>query len=332
MKTILTLCLLIAVSTASIRACDTCGCEFCEPGALNGLSFAGFASAGQPQTAYFFASVAEQYTDYSTLKNVTPGASLNQFERSAITQFIIGYQVNDRLSVQINTPYIYRWYRNMNFAGTAMNSGQSDGLGDISAVVNYIVVRDEQTDWGYTWRVSGGVKLPTGNASGLDFESSSAAPSPMNSDFSAVGGHDIALGTGSVDGIIATGINLNWKRAFFSADIDYAIRGTGRADYRYSNELSWSGGPGYRLIENENYTLSLQLLATGEYKAADTIEGTVTDDTLVSMVSLGPKLLFNWNQHFTANLALEVPVMQKYDTGFQALTTFRVKGGLTFRF
>jgi len=329
MKTFLISTFLLVAGVASVRACDTCGCEYCEPGALKDLAFGYETSATQ---SYFFASLAEQYTDYGTLKNVPVGASLNQFERSAITQFILGYQINDSLSVQVNLPYIYRWYRNMNFTGTASNSGQSDGFGDISVVANYIVLRKEAADWGYTWRVSGGVKLPTGDATPLDLESPTAAPSPMNSPFSAIGGHDIALGSGSVDGIIATGVNVNWQKTFFSADIDYAIRGTGRADYRYSNELSWSGGPGYRVFENDDLTVSLQLLATGEYKAADTIQGTTTDDTMVNSVSLGPKVLVNWAKHLTANFALELPVSQRYDPGFQALPTYRLKAGLSFRF
>ncbi len=326
--------LFLFVSTASIRACDTCGCEFCEPGALNGLAFGGSTTGAQQ--SYFFTSIAEQYTDYSSIKNIQnapPGTSSDQFERSSITQFVFGYQFNDRFGVQLNVPYIYRWYRIMNNAGTAMDNGQSDGLGDISVVANYIVAREEQADWGYTWRVSGGVKLPTGDSSLLELESPTTTQvSPLNGDSSAVGGHDVALGTGSVDGIIATGVNVNWKQAFFTADVDYAIRSAGRADYRYSNELSWSAGPGFRVFQNADYALSLQLLATGEYKAADTVQGTGTDDTLVSSVGLGPKVQFNWVNHFTANLALDIPVMQHYDEGFQAIPTFRLKAAVSFRF
>jgi len=326
--------LFLIVSITSVHACDTCGCEFCEPGAINGLAFGG--SLASAQSSYFFSSIAEQYTDYGTLKNIQNapvGTSSDQFERSAITQFVVGYQVNERLGIQLNVPYIYRWYRIMNNAGTAMDSGQSDGLGDVSIVANYIVARDVQPDWGYSWRISSGIKLPTGDSTLLELENPNTTQvSPLNGASSAVGGHDVALGSGSVDGIVASGINANWQRAFFSADGDFAIRGTGRAGYRYSNEFSWSAGPGYRLIENADYTLSLQLLATGEYKGADTAQGQITNDTMVSSVGLGPKVLFNWNQHFTANLALEVPVMQHYDAGFQAVETYRVKAGVTFRF
>jgi len=322
---------LIILATISSRACDTCGCEICEPGVLNGLSLYGNGTG--LQSSYFFASLAEQYTDYGTLKNVPVGASLDQFERSAITQFIVGYQINDRLGVQVNVPYIYRWYRVMNNAGTAMDNGQSDGLGDVSVVANYVVLRDEQADWSYSWRVSGGVKLPTGDSGLLALETpGTTLVSPLNGPFSAIGGHDVALGSGSYDGILATGINLNWQRGFFTADADYAIRGTGSFGYRYANEFSWSAGPGYRLIENADYMLSLQLLAIGEYKGADTVQGTVTNDTAGKSVSLGPKVLFTWSQHFTANVALELPVATHYDSGFQAVPTFRLKAGLTFRF
>jgi len=335
MKNLLIAFILILATATSSRACDTCGCEICDPGVLNGVlnGIQGYSSGPGLQQSYFFASVAEQYTDYSHIINVPVGASLNQFERSAITQFILGYQINDRLGVQVNVPYIYRWYRVMNNAGTAMDSGQSDGLGDVSVVANYVVLRDQQGDWGYTWRVAGGLKLPTGDSGLLALEApGTSLVSPLNGAFSAIGGHDVALGSGSYDGILSTGVSVNRQRWFMTADADYAIRGTGSFGYRYANEFSGSAGPGYRLIDNANYALSLQMLVTGEYKGADTIQGTVTNDTAGKSVSLGPKVLFTWNQHFTAHLALELPVAEHYDPGFQALPTYRLKAGLTFRF
>ena len=61
---------------------------------------------------------------------------------------------------------------------------------------------------------------------------------------SGVHGHDLALGSGSFDGIVGTGIYTRWTRAFFNASMQYAIRTKGDFDYQYANDLTWFGGPG----------------------------------------------------------------------------------------
>jgi hypothetical protein len=323
-------CLFI-LSAASLWACDSCGCEFCEPSGLFSTAVFGANAAAPAAPSYFFTDLVEQYTDFGTLKNVPAGVSTDQWENSFITQFIFGYQINPDLNVQLNIPYVYRSYQIENLAGS-LSRGEVNGLGDIRLVANYIAFHKETADADFSWRVSGGVKLPTGDAHLLAQEDASAPPSDLNGPNSATGGHDLALGSGSTDGILATGITYNRQRFLFTADVDYTIRGTGYAGYRYSNELGWSGGPGYRVWQDANHALSLQFLASGEYKAADTVQGASTNDTFVSSVLLGPNVLFAWNKVLTAHLQLEIPVMLHYDTGFQAIPTFRLKAGVTFSF
>ncbi len=326
--------LLAAVNVS--RACDSCGCEYCDPGLLTlptiGASPYAISQMSAVKQSYFFLDLAEQYTDFGTLRNVPAGTSTDQYENSFQTQFIVGYQINQDLDIQLNVPYIYRNYRIEDDSGDLLN-GQVNGLGDIRLIVNYMALRKETTDWSANWRVSGGLKIPTGKAGLLDLESPSySGNSPLASGNTAVGGHDVALGSGSYDVVLGTGVDLNWHRAFFDADADYTIRGTGEAGYRYSNELGWSAGPGYRVWQDDTHSLSVQFRAAGEYKAADTVQGELTDDTFVSTVALGPNVMFTWSNVLAAHIQLEVPVVEEYDPGFQALPTFRIKAGITFRF
>ncbi len=328
--TTLTLVLALTAIPSLVRACDSCGCEFCSPDTLNLGVYPAGSNPTEYWTSHLFAELAEQYTDFGTLRNVPDGVLTDQYEYSSQTQFILGYQFNSTLNIQVSLPYIYRTYRIEDDAGQLVN-GQVNGIGDLRIVVNYIPVHAEAADWDYSWRVSGGVKLPTGDASLLDLESPNyAGNSPLASDNSSVGGHDVALGSGSYDGILGTGVDARYERAFFNADVDYSIRGTGRAGYRYSNEIGWSAGPGLYLWRDATHSLGLQFRASGEYKAADTVQGQLTDDTFVSTVELGPNLIFKWSDVLSAHLQVEVPIIQRYDPGFQALPTFRMKAGVEF--
>ncbi len=113
--------------------------------------------------------------------------------------------------------------------------------------------------------------------------------------------------------------------------MDYVIRGTGRDDYRYANEFSYSGGPGYRVMQNTDYSLSLQLLASGEYKRNDTVQNTVTDDTGMTSLMLGPKVVFATSKGINANVGVDLPIIQN-NTGAQMVPTYRIKAGFTYRF
>ena len=331
MKKLLLLAIGLIFSSSSVWACDSCGCEFCEPGSQ--LFTSVFGSNATPQEAYFFVRLAEQYTDFSTAQQ--DGSKIanpfNQYEYSSITQVIVGYQFNNDFDVTVSLPYIMRSYQIPDLASVGTVRGHVDGPGDMTVVANYVVMRQEQPEWGYSWRVSAGVKLPTGDDSLLDQEDPAAAPSELNNPASLVGGHDLALGSGSYDGIIGTGLNAHWGRAFITADVDYVIRGTGRDDYRYANEFSYSGGPGYRVIQNTDYSLSLQLLASGEYKRADTVQNTVTDDTGMTSLMLGPKVVLATSKGINANIGVDLPIVQN-NTGAQMVPTFRIKAGFTYRF
>ncbi len=322
---------LFVLSAASLWACDSCGCEFCDPGGLfSDVVFTkGAAGTGPEPQSYFFMNLVQQYTDYGTLKNVPAGVSTNQWENSFITQFIFGYQINPDLNVQLNVPYIYRSYQ-IETLNNTLFSGEVNGLGDIRLIVNYTAFEKETADSDFSWRVSGGIKLPTGDDHLLAQEDPNAAASNLNGPAAASGGHDLALGSGSVDGILATGIDYDWQRLLFTADVDYTIRSQGYAGYRYSNELGWSAGPGYRVWRDDAHDLALQLLAEGEYKAADTVQGSGTSDTFVSLVEVGPNVIFEWNKVLAAHVQAEIPVMLHYDDGFQAVPTFRLKASVTF--
>jgi hypothetical protein len=167
------------------------------------------------------------------------------------------------------------------------------------------------------------LKFPTGDSKHLR---------ESEPDFAeGIGGHDLALGSGSFDGVIGTDIFLRWKRFFGTAGTQYAIRSEGDFGYEYANDLSWSGGPGYYVALKDDYTLSLQAIVSGEYKPEDTRHGVDMDDTAETSVFLGPQINFTWGSQLSAQVGADLPVSIK-SSGEQIVPTFRIHAAVTWRF
>lgn len=143
--------------------------------------------------------------------------------------------------------------------------------------------------------------------------------------------HDITLGTGSLDGLIGGTVYASWKRLFFTGEVQYAIRGQGEHHYDFANDLLWSGGPGVTLIERDTHTLSVQLVCSGETKGEDVFYGQTAGDTATTQVFLGPKISGTWRDRFTAEVELDVPVLQE-NSGVQILPDYRLRAAVGWSF
>src|SRR5207248_6444890 len=93
-----------------------------------------------------------------------------------------------------------------------------------------------------------------------------------------------------------------------SANVQYAIRTTGDIDYRFANDLTWAGGPGFLLLLRDKYTFALQAVVSGETKGRDTFQGAKADDTGVTAVYLGPQFTFTWSDKLSAEAGIDLPV------------------------
>jgi hypothetical protein len=277
----------------------------------------------------FSAGVAEQFTHFGTLQN--DGSEVpNEVDQrldSSISQLFVGYNFSERYGMQFNLPVIYRSFRRPE--GFAIDSGTESGIGDVSLVGHINVVRWEKMHQTFTWTILGGVKFPTGNSDRLDEELNEVeVPGAPES---GIHGHDLALGSGSVDGIVGTGMFARFNRFFFNANAQYAIRSEGSIDYRYANDLTWAGGPGVYLLFSEENTLSLQLIVSGEHKGRDTFQGERAEDTGITSVFLGPEINFTWSDHLSAEVAVDIPVSID-NTALQIVPDWRVRAALTWHF
>jgi hypothetical protein len=144
-------------------------------------------------------------------------------------------------------------------------------------------------------------------------------------------GHDLALGTGSVDLIVGGTLNVRWKRLFFETDVQYAVRGDGEHSYDFANDFSWSGGPGVTLIDRETHSLSVQFVCSGEDKGEDEFRGVRADDTSITQVFMGPKISGTWRDRFAAEVELDIPIHQD-NTGVQIVPDYRIRAAVSWSF
>jgi hypothetical protein len=267
----------------------------------------------------FYGGIAEQYTYFNTLQS--DGQTVpndGEYIRSSVSQFFVGYNINPRLGLQLNVPVIYRAY-----GSDAGGNHAEAGIGDISLIANVLLYQHLEENFTFNWTALGGVKFPTGNSHHLD---------PNEPDFATgIGGHDLALGSGSFDGLAGTGIFTRWKRLFLTANMQYAVRSEGSFGYQLANDLSWSGGPGAYLVLGHKYTLAVQAVVSGETKGQDTVNGMPMDDTAETIVYLGPQINFTWSSKLSAQIGGDLPV-SIHSTGDQLVPDYRLHAAMTWRF
>jgi len=228
-----------------------------------------------------------------------------------------GYNFNNRFSAQLNLPVIYRAF------GSDTLHGTESGIGDLSLTANFKAYEKLSTDFTFNWTILAGLKFPTGDSSRLNTPDSELPE--------GISGHDLALGSGSYDGIIGTTSYGRWKKGFFTANVQYAIRSEGDFHHQYANDLTWFGGPGVYLALTHQYTLALQAVVSGETKGKDTFSGQPDGDSAETLVYLGPQITVTWRSKMGAQLAADL-LVSRVNSGIQVMPDYRVRAAFTWRF
>jgi hypothetical protein len=339
------------LAAATTGACDLCGCytpqmtaSSLQAGPFDRLD-AGLS--GSPGTR-FYAAISEQFTHFGTLQFEGDEVAnpTGQYLDSSITQLVGGYSFNSRFAIQLNAPLIYRSFERP--VGFEIDRGTESGLGDISLLGRFLAwhyehggsaflkfddpknPHFEKTEPDFTTAaiLMAGVKFPTGDTSRIkeEFDEMEIPGAPP----SGIHGHDLTLGTGSYDGIFAGQTSLRYRNFFFQADAQFALRGSGLHQYDFANDISWSGGPGYYLVRNRRAIIGLQLVVSGEHKDLDRFQGAPVEDTGITSVFLGPRLIASVGK-VSAEIGADLPVSID-NTALQIVPDYRIRAGVAIRF
>jgi len=334
----------------------TSACDFCACPTPDFVEF----KTGRP--LHFYLNLSEQFTSFNTLRD--NGSKVanpdDQYLNSSFTHVVLGAAMfENRLALQLNVPIIARQFRRPE--GDEIQKGTVSGFGDLSLVAAWNFFRTgegaqaaetgpgvlaaanaapDKTDFGASMSLFAGLKFPTGSSSYLkeeseeDHEHGGHENDDHDHDHDApangIHGHDLALGSGSWDGIFGFESYLRYKRFFFQGELQYIARSEGSYSYRYANGLSWFGGPGVYLKRGGGTSVALQALVEGETKGLDTSNGEAAGDTGLTSLYLGPRLVATVGR-WSFDLAGVLPVVMN-NTELQATPTYRLRAGVTCRF
>jgi hypothetical protein len=269
----------------------------------------------------------EQYTPFGTLQEdgrEVPNPD-GQYMDSSNTQFLIGYQFGDHLSVQMNLPWLNRSYRRP--VENRIETGTVSGLGDASLLAQFRPIGRITEASAVMWNIQGALKMPTGNSDRLLEElNESEEGSP-----SAIHGHDLTLGSGSWDGLFGTTFYASRSRLSGEVAVQYALRSKGRIGYKFANDILWSIKPGVSFLQNERRTASVKLAVSGEAKGKDSLQGEHAEDTGITSVFLGPEVSFAWGRNLNALFGADFPIVL-HNTSFQAVPDSRFRAALVWHF
>lgn len=315
MKYISHIILAVLFSTPAL-SCDICGCRV--------------ENSGLPARQGFNIGVHEQFTRFATIqmdgqKVPNPEA---QYMNSSNTQVIVGYQIDSDWAVQFNIPIIERWFRRPKHH--EIDESSLGGLGDCTLIGTYRAFDLMEDDCTVHWDLMGGVKFPTGSSSRLE-EELHEHDHEEGIPESAIHGHDLALGSGSFDGVIGTSVFGRCDRFFGTGSVQYAIRTRGSFGYRYADDLTWEGGPGVYVWQDGRDGLGVQCNVSGESKGLDDLAGVPAMDTEVTNVYVGPQIVFIWNDRLSAQVGLDLPVIRE-NSALQIVPDVRVRGGASWQF
>jgi hypothetical protein len=314
-------CILICallLSTASARACDLCAIyNSVESQKLE----EGSARVG----------LAEQFTYFGTIRNDGNfQANIHhQHLASSITQLYGQYDFSSRFGAQLTLPYINRRYTR--FEDGAVERGTVAGLGDMSVLGKAIVYQHSGQESNAFWALSAGLKLPTGNSDRLGEESSESPVPPPPGDESAFHGHDLALGSGSVDVPVGSTFFAQYGRAFVTAEAQYVFRSEGTHDYTFADDFTWLLAPGYYVLLADGCSVMLRLDLSGERKGKDRRAGEVEDDTRMRAWYLGPSLVGMWGSSLSGELALDLPI-EIDNSGVQGVPDYKLRAAIVIRY
>ena len=271
MKHILFLLLGIMLIPLENKACDLCSIYTnLEPNDLkNSFGF-----------NYRHRTFSESRIDYSTLSNTNKHAIGNTVVSDAISQ----EERFNSYDLWMNYFISKSWQLNASISFSDNSYLENDslvhniaGVGDLSILFKHLIFNTKKTDtshWAFRLIAGGGAKLPTGK-----YNQPYMVSPQINQKGNVVYGvpyseldPHLQSGTGSVDLIFLTEVQLKYKSIGFSNNLSYRINSTNSNQFRFANRLNMNSYF-FTLIPIGKQMLVPNIGYTWEYSKKDKLQG-----------------------------------------------------------
>ncbi|MCW3123678.1 MAG: hypothetical protein JWQ38_3170 [Flavipsychrobacter sp.] len=244
MRSLLIAIFIIAGSGYYAQACDLCGCSASS-------QYMGIL----PQFHKHFIGIQYQYTGFTADQPslMDPAGHERAYSFNNTMQVWGRYHVSDRLQLFGFIPY---HTNNGDDAGSAF---KVKGIGDVSALLNAVIIKDRNdtdfTTWHQALLAGGGIKASTGKYTGITTLDEEGLP-------------NVQAGTGSWDFIVNANYTVRHDGVGLNADAAYTITTAGKAGYKYGNRLN-SGLMAFYWLRKNNFSLLPQAGIRYEYSLHD---------------------------------------------------------------
>ncbi len=298
-------CMLLLSSVLSANACDVCG------------GSSGNQSLGLlPQMYRHFAGIQYQYNGFSSmqqpLNEAKPKVHANQQYQTV--RLWGRYCIGSKWQLFAFLPY-----RSTTYTSATQNI-TTNGVGDVSALVNYTILQSFDTvAVMHRLQAGAGVKAPTGKYTGISELERMGLPNTQ----AGSGAWDIPVNINYTVRIGKTGVN---------ADVMYNITTPNRDNYKYGNKLTTQLTAFY-WIQKQEVSVLPQLSLNNEYSLHDYDNynkkwlNTQTGGYILS-AKAGVQLYY---KKLGLQLTYSIPVSQHYGAGNITLKQ-KADAGLMFLF
>ena len=302
----------LATGSAASLACSACGCT------LN----ADWATQGLTSRTGLTADLRVDFFNQDDLRSGTGRVDraalalpneqeIQQHTVNRIGTLTLDYGLTADWGVTLTLPWVSRSHTTIAEGDTAISSSRSSGVGDVRVLARYTGLSDGQ-DWGLQF----GLKLPTGDSHGVNFDAGPQQGERLD--------RGLQPGTGSTDLLVGA-----FKFGAVNETTDWF--GQALLQIPVISDRAFKPGAGANLTAGVRYrgfeTVVPQLQFNSRIERRETGSEADTPNSGSTLVYFSPGATFNVSQKTSVYLFGQVPVYQRV-TGWQLEPKWSVSAGV----
>lgn len=242
------------------------------------------------------------------------GHHIHDKQDEQIVHTILMAQLNDRVSVEVNIPYVTKHFIEIESHAHLGKNQTSNGLGDITVIGDFNLLQEPEKLFG----LLAGIKTPSGKTD-------------ERTSFGSLIEPELQPGSGSVDYIAGLRGSLHPGTADFSAGAVYIYRTEGEQAFRFGNVLSVSLYAGRNFDLKEKLKLKAGVMVNNQLEQKqNNANGDVKDSGGYTML-IGPQVGLAYDR-VSLDVAFFAPAVQHLGGVHQELDTGIFTGSLSIEF